>query len=185
MPGDTGRLAGPTFFAADAGSSSRSCFKITVSIRRMHSQNSALRTVIKVPYASVHTSSIAFARLIAAAERAQLHWRQRMLDVITDHVRKLSSLLTARPCLHLVNTHAAPVVHETKVLADSLGMLAWGADTLLCGVFRRWRGHPPFLRATNFPAIFNFYPSPPPHRLPRVQALQNVARDPLLPFAMQ
>ena len=55
-----------------------------------------LRTVIKVPYARVHTSSIAFARLIAAAERAQLHWRQRILDVITQHCRKLSSLLNCK-----------------------------------------------------------------------------------------
>ena len=56
--------------------------------------------------------------------------------------------------LHLVNTNAAPVVHETKVLADSLGMLAWGADTLLCGFFRRWRGHPPFLACHQFSRNF-------------------------------
>lgn len=69
---------------------------LSVSVACTH-KTVPLRTVIKVPYASVHTSSIAFARLIAAAERAQLHWRQRILDVITQHGRKLSSLLTARP----------------------------------------------------------------------------------------
>lgn len=47
-----------------------------------------LRTVIKVPHASVQALSIAFTRLIAAAERAQLHGRQRILGVSTQHGRK-------------------------------------------------------------------------------------------------
>ena len=119
-----------------------------------------LRTVIKVPYASVHTSSIAFARLIAAAQRAQLHWRQRILDVITQHGRKLSSLLNCKTLR--ADTLWTQMLHLLSMKPKSSQTLSgcWlGGPTRCCMVSSG--GGDDILPSSVPPISCNFYFSPP------------------------
>ena len=141
-----------------------------------------LRTVIKVPYASVHTSSIAFARLIAAAQRAQLHWRQRILDVITQHGRKLSSLLNCKTLR--ADTLWTQMLHLLSMKPKSSQTLSgcWLGRPTRCCVVSSGGGDDilPSTVPPNFPQFLIFIPPP----LLSLQLVQGVTMSTpaVLPF---